>query len=65
MIIKKITIGFVIQEFDTETNQCIHQEFIAGDEVDWEDNSGNSIDISDLYSGTDEPYCSFGMADLK
>jgi len=36
MIIKKITVGFVVQEFDTEKKKFTHQEFISGDEVDFE-----------------------------
>ena len=49
MIINKITIGFVIQQFDTATNKCIKQDFIAGDQVDYEDNYNDPIDI-----GSDE-----------
>ena len=43
---KKITVGFVIQTFvqDGNDNKCIRQEFVAGDQVDWEDEDGNSID---------------------
>jgi hypothetical protein len=37
MIINKITVGFVIQKFDDETGKFISQEFIAGDEVTYED----------------------------
>lgn len=39
---KKITVGFVIQTFD-ESSKCIEQEFIAGDQVDYEDADGNPI----------------------
>ena len=49
MILHKITVGFVIQNFDTEKNEFVEQEFIAGDEVTWEDNNnnpGSSIDYS-------------------
>ena len=47
MIVKKITTGFVIQTYDTEMNCCIHQEFVAGDQVEWEDEEGTTID--DMY----------------
>ena len=36
MIINKITTGFVIQSFDTEKQAWVSQEFVAGDEVDYE-----------------------------
>lgn len=36
MVISKITTGFVIQNFDTELQAWVSQEFVAGDEVDYE-----------------------------
>ena len=42
----KITIGFVIQTFEKNTNGkfiCTAQEFIAGDQVDYEDVDDNPI----------------------
>jgi len=50
-IINKITVGFVIQKFDTESGKCISQEFVAGDEVSYETESGKHLD-DDLY----QPY---------
>lgn len=44
MIIKKITTGFVIQNFDTDTEEFVSQEFICGDQVDLEDELGDPID---------------------
>lgn len=44
MIVNKITVGFVIQKFDSCENVFISQEFIAGDEVSWEDDEGNILD---------------------
>lgn len=49
MIVNKITTGFVIQKFDTETNKFISQEFVSGDEVDFEDEQGNYVDSFDEY----------------
>ena len=37
----KITHGFVTQTFQDE--KCVEQEFIAGDQVDWEDENGDGI----------------------
>lgn len=48
MIVRKITTGFVVQEFDGDTGRCVSQEFIAGDQVDWEDRQGNAISDGDF-----------------
>jgi hypothetical protein len=48
MILKKITTGFVIQEFDTETKQFVSQEFVAGDECDYEDENGDAVDCQEF-----------------
>lgn len=42
-MIKKITVGFVIQEFD-DKGKCVHQEFVAGDQVDFENEDGEPVD---------------------
>lgn len=47
MIVRKVTIGFVVQEFVAETGRCLSQEFIAGD-ARWEDRQGNSISDGDF-----------------
>lgn len=39
---KKITVGFVIQNYD-ENGKCIDQEFIAGDDITYEDEDGDVI----------------------
>lgn len=41
-MIKKITTGSVIQYYDEDGN-CTGQEFIAGDQVDWEDEHGEAL----------------------
>lgn len=63
MIVKKVTVGFVIQEFDTEKNQFVSQEFIAGDQVDWETEDGDKIDPDDYVAQEDGtiPSLSFDM----
>lgn len=40
MIQKKITCGFVVQSWDTELKKWVAQEFIAGHEVEYEDENG-------------------------
>lgn len=48
MIVRKITAGFAVQKFDAETGRCVSQEFVAGDQVAWEDRSGNAISDGDF-----------------
>ena len=43
----KVTTGFVVQKYckdDTGKFRCIHQEFIAGDDVQFENVKGESIE---------------------
>lgn len=50
MIVKKITVGFVVQSFDSETGKCLDQEFVASDDCSFEDEQGEHLDIfHDLY----------------
>jgi hypothetical protein len=54
----KITTGFVIQTYEKKSAGefvCVGQEFIAGDQVDYEDEKGNSI------SSPDHKYQQFKM----
>jgi len=56
----KITVGFVIQNYITLPNGsmiCQNQDFVAGDQVDYEDNEGNPVEIDT----TKEVYCPFEM----
>jgi len=45
--IRKITHGWVTQEFDPETGQCLSQEFYAGELIQWEDVYGNEISLTE------------------
>jgi len=45
MIINKITHGYVIQAYNTDTGKCESQEFVAGDECEYETADGDSFDI--------------------
>jgi len=54
----KITVGFVIQAFKKNADGkfiCISQEFIAGDQVDYENPNGDPIDPPEY------PYQQFNM----
>ena len=63
---KKITTGFVIQDYITfpnGTSVCRNQEFIAGDQVDYEDEQGNNV--LETIDTTKEVYCPFEMTQPK
>lgn len=49
MIINKITTGFVVQKFDTDIRQFVSQEFIAGDQVEFENEAGEQVESFDSY----------------
>lgn len=53
MIVKKITTGFVIQSFDTNTRKYTGQEFIAGDQVDYETETGVPVESFSEYLAFD------------
>jgi len=43
----KVTIGFVSQKFETVNGKhvCVGQDFIASDQVDYENDAGETVDI--------------------
>jgi len=61
-MLKKVTVGFVIQTFDPKTKKFVSQEFICGDDVSYEDEDGNVVD-EDEFKGEDgkEDYLPFDM----
>jgi len=69
MIINKIVVGYVLQQFDTAKHQFISQEFLASDEVTWETQDGERLKLSEKKNvelvcgkgGIKEPYLSFEM----
>lgn len=61
MILQKITPGFVIQKFDTETNTWLEQNFIASDQVDIEDELGNVVEYEYLPDNFWDYYLNFDM----
>jgi len=63
MIINKITTGFVIQVFDTDLGKFIEQDFIAGDECEYENENGKPVDASLLKVAGKEAYLPFDMVD--
>lgn len=59
MLISKVTVGFVCQTFDTELQRFTSQEFVASDDVTYEDDNGDPAD--DSLMDTVEPYLNFEM----
>ena len=52
----KVTSGYVIQTLDVKKNEFVEQQFIVGDDVQWEDGFGNPIDCPE-----NDPYLPFEM----
>ena len=64
MLLKKITHGFVIQVFDVEQRRWTSQEFVAGDETEYETEDGailNCEEFAERTADKREPYLPFEM----
>ena len=59
MQVRKVTVGFVVQVFDTERRRFVSQEFVAGDQCDYEDEKGNPVDRKLLEASSKEAYLPF------
>lgn len=59
MKIKKITTCTVTQVYDTEAKIFVDQFCKAGDQVEYEDEEGNAVDVDSL--PPDFPYMTFEM----
>lgn len=57
-LIKKITVGFVVQTWDDDKKRWVSQDFVAGDQVDWETEDGTPIVVD---STSEVPYLHFNM----
>jgi hypothetical protein len=57
MIVKKIILGFVIQDFDTEIGKFVRQDFIAGNTISYEDEMGEEVKPQ----GADHKFLSLDM----
>lgn len=44
MKVYKVTDGYVVQVFDTDTKKWVDQEFVCGDDVQLQDERRNPID---------------------
>jgi hypothetical protein len=45
MILNKTTTGFVVQKFYSESGRCLSREFIASDQVEWEDQRDDRFEV--------------------
>jgi hypothetical protein len=63
MRVNKITTGFVIQTYDTDTKEWISQEFVAGTAVDYENQeTGEPLAHNDMaYDAVFDEYLYFRM----
>lgn len=60
-IATKTTVGFVTQQFDIHTEQCVGVDFTAGDCVEWEDENGDSMEDLNYY----DPYLMLSSTELR
>lgn len=64
MSLKKITHGFVVQVFDVDKRRWTSQEFVAGDETEYETDDGAILDCDEFAeraANDQEPYLPFEM----
>ena len=61
MLINKVTTGFVIQVFDTGLKRFVSQEFVAGDECQYEDKDGVPVCSEALETDGKAAYLPFDM----
>jgi len=61
MIINKITTGYVVQSFDTETRKFLGQDFIASNEVNYETENGEPADEELFEKDGKEIYLPYNM----
>jgi hypothetical protein len=60
--VRKITEGCVIQTFDVKKKCFVSQEFMAGDQCDYETTDGKPVDCELLEVDGKEIYLPFDMA---
>ena len=61
MLLKKVTIGFVTQTFDTDKGVFVSQEFTCGDDVTYENEFGNPVNPAAFEVKSKEAYLSYLM----
>lgn len=62
MKISKTTCGFVIQTYDTDLQKWTGQEFVAGDQVEYEQaGTWQTLRPAEIWPNSPEPYLPFLM----
>ena len=61
MLVNRVTVGFVIQVFDTDTGRFVSQEFVAGDQCEYEDKDGVPVCSEALEVDGKAAYLPFDM----
>jgi len=68
MIYTKFTHGYMLQVFDTEQGSFVRQEFVVGEDSQWEDEQAEPIDHpwwDEDQFGPDGPYLPYPKEELK
>ena len=65
MLVNKVTTGFVVQVFDTELKRFVSQEFMAGEQTDYEDRLGDPVDRAIFEVDGQEAYLPFDTVQPK
>tara|TARA_Y100000034_G_C6891015_1_gene409879 strand:- start:1919 stop:2302 length:384 start_codon:yes stop_codon:yes gene_type:complete len=61
MKLLKVTTGFVTQIFDTDQGLFVEQSFTAGDQCDYEDEGGGTVESSLFEANGTEVYLPYNM----
>ena len=61
MLVNKVTVGFVIQVYDTELKRFVSQQFVAGDQCEYEDKDGVPVCSEALEVDGKAAYLPFDM----
>lgn len=61
MLVNKVTVGYVIQTYDTNLNRFVSQEFIAGDECEYTSKRGRPLTQGEIPEKLEEAYLPYDM----
>lgn len=61
-MLHKITHGYMRQVYDPHTRSWLSQQFVVGDDLIWENEAGETVDISEV--SVKEPYLAYPDIDL-
>jgi len=61
MLVNKVIVGFVLQVYDTELKRFVSQQFVAGDQCEYEDKDGVPVCSEALEVDGKAAYLPFDM----